>query len=145
MWTIAVTWPPSTSSVYFYIFISFSQSTGECVTKLGREVTWEKEIKMYRIIQVTSLHSLVTHSPVDCEKEIKMYRIIQVTSLPSLVTHSSVDCEKEIKMYRIIQVTSLSSFHVNYCRHLASFNIICILLHFYLFLTIHWWMCNKAW
>jgi hypothetical protein len=91
-----------------YIFISFSQSTGECVAKLGREITWmilvecEKEIKMYRIIQVTSLPSLVTHSPVDCEKEIKMYRIIQVTSLPNLVTHSPVDCEKEINMYRII-------------------------------------------
>jgi hypothetical protein len=35
---------------------------------------------------------------VDCEKEITMYRIIQVTSLPSLATHSPVDCEKEIKM-----------------------------------------------
>jgi hypothetical protein len=54
---------------------------------------------MYRIIKVTSLPNLATHTPVDCEKEIKMYRIIQVTSLPSLATHSSVDCEKEIKMY----------------------------------------------
>jgi hypothetical protein len=85
-----VTW------MILYIFISFSQSTGECVAKLGREVTWmilldcEKEIKMYRIIQVISLPSLATHSPVDCEKEIKMYRIIQVTSLPSLATHSPV-------------------------------------------------------
>jgi hypothetical protein len=26
--------------VILYIFISFSQSTGECVAKLGREVTW---------------------------------------------------------------------------------------------------------
>jgi hypothetical protein len=51
-------------------------------------VDCEKEIKMYRIIQVISLPSLATHSPVDCEKEIKMYRIIQVTSLPSLATHS---------------------------------------------------------
>jgi hypothetical protein len=46
---------------------------------------------------------------VDCEKEIKMYRIIKVTSLPNLATHTPVDCEKEIKMYRIIQVTSLPS------------------------------------
>jgi hypothetical protein len=78
-----------------YIVISFSQSTGECVAKLGREVTW---MILYICIPVTSLHSLATHLPVDCEKEIKMYRIIQVTSLPNLATHSPVDCEKEIKI-----------------------------------------------
>jgi hypothetical protein len=41
---------------------------------------------------------------VDCEKEIKLYRVIQVTSLPSLSTHSPVDLDDHVHIYLFLTI-----------------------------------------